>query len=103
MVSKNELWIDLHTLFSCSNYENEYLVLNYDYTLEKEPNDDTTHYSLRVALRALGHKITKIKVNFDDEGNAIFKSYYTSINREEGEEATEMWNKYAGEIYEEIS
>ena len=110
MANANELWIDLESLVSCSHYDDGFAVFDYDYTHDDEPADDTIHYLLRIALRALGYKIRKIEDTFGDKlvdgewvNQLIYRSYHTSIPKEEGNRMTEIWNQYCGEIFEELN
>lgn len=108
---QKELWIDLHSLISSSTLEcgcckkntcpdgnPSYLVIYYQYS-KKHPEGlyNPTIYLLRKALRALGHKITKIDNHLYDDLSAFMCEYTTSITEKEYRESA-YWNEWVGEI-----
>lgn len=60
------------------------------------------HYNLRLALRAVGHKITKVETYYNDDYKCVGEWYYTTITEKEGEAMTLRWNEYC-DIFEEHS
>ena len=66
-----------------------------------EPLDNNKTYLLRVALRALGHKITKIENHLYDDMSAFMVTYETSITEEEYLE-NENWNEYVSNTITDI-
>ena len=110
---QKELWIDLHSLISSSTLECEchekntcpdgklsYLVIYYEYS-KKHPEHihNPTVYLLRKALRAVGHKITKIDNHLYDDFTAFMTEYTTSITEEEYNK-NNHWNNWCN-IYKE--
>jgi len=108
-----ELWIDLHALISsccmrcrchdmntCPDGEKSYLCIYYEYSKKNpEPRPNFTDYLLRKALRAVGHKIVKIKSSYKD-WHLILAEYQTSITEEEYN-LHNYWNKWISEVTEE--
>ena len=108
---QKELWIDLHSLISCSTLNCEchekntcpdgkpsYLVIYYQYS-KKNPEHlyNPYVYLLRKALRAVGHKITKIDNHLYDDLSAFMTEYRTSITEEEYNK-NNYWNNWIGDI-----
>jgi hypothetical protein len=97
----NELWVDLHTLVSCSYYENGLLRINFQYNAANpEPRQDTMTYCLRKAIRAVGFNITKIECIYNDEHGCDCKTYYTDIPQVLWEDSTKAYNAWT-DIYDE--
>ena len=108
---QKELWIDLHALISsscldcechnkntCPDGKPSYLVIDYQYS-KKHPEGlyNPTLHLLRKALRAVGHKITKIDNYLCDDLSAFMSVYRTSITEKEYRENT-YWNEWVGNI-----
>lgn len=97
---KKELWIDLQSLMQCSTRENGYVVLYYQYNKDHPyPVNNTNTYQLRVALRALGYKITKY-ITYMDELDIKMIEYRTNIP-EAVFEANNHYNEWLHEVCEE--
>jgi hypothetical protein len=96
MDKKKEQWIDLMTLCKCSTHRNNFMVFHYEL-----PETTTMHYTLRVALRSVGHKITNIETNIDSNCRVLEESYTTTITEQESNYADELYRKYLIEISEE--
>jgi hypothetical protein len=113
MEDNKELWIDLHALISscciccrchdkntCPDGEKSYLSIYYEYSKKNpEPRPNFTDYLLRKALRAVGHKIVKIKSTYKD-WHLILADYQTSITEEEYN-LHKYWNEWISEVTEE--
>ena len=94
--------IDVASLITSSYIENGFVVIFNQYCeTYPEPSDNTYHYSLRVALRAIGHKITKHEKQYDDNCNCSMKKFFTTITEQEGELITKLWNEYIDETERE--
>jgi hypothetical protein len=101
MTMDNELWVDLHTLISCSYYDNGFLHINFQYNKQDpEPMSDTMTYCLRKAIRAVGFKITKIECIYNDEHKCDCKTYYTNIPEALWESTTKAYNAWT-DVYDE--
>jgi hypothetical protein len=101
MTMDNELWVDLHTLVSCSYYENGLLCINFQYNEEHPaPMEDTMTYCLRKAIRAVGFKITKIETIFNDNHECDWKTYYTDIPEVVWNDARKAYNAWT-DIHDE--
>jgi len=96
-----EKWIDLYSLISCSGYINDKLCIFYQYG-DNHPYRlyTSTTYDLRIALRSVGHKITK-KITHMYDLEVVMIEYHTSITKEEDKVATKWWNEWVGETHEE--
>jgi hypothetical protein len=101
---KNELWIDLKALVSSSHAQDGFTVIYYQYSEEHpEPLYDHITYGLRVALRAVKHKITKIEHMYRPDLTCVMKSYVTDIPHAVWEEKTKLWNEWIGGVVSEFS
>ena len=99
MDKKKEQWIDLMTLFKCASYPNNFMVFHYQYNKENpESITNTIHYTLRIALRSVGHKITNIETTFDSNYSLLQESYTTTITEEESNYACKLLSKYHEEV-----
>jgi hypothetical protein len=99
--NNKELWIDLECLGLSSHQEDGYVVFYEEFNDEHpEPFPNLTWYSLRIALRALGYKVTK-RVSVLRDLQAIFVSYHTNISQEIHQKATQVYNSHVDEICEE--
>jgi hypothetical protein len=99
-----EAWIDLECLSQSATIENGFAVLYWEYCNRDgsiDPEDHTLRYKLRVALRAVGHKITKYITTYNDDGKLTFLEVVTSITEDEYMEAGRLYNKWVGETQEE--
>jgi hypothetical protein len=96
--SHSELWIDLLSLVSSSCTEKGFTTIYYQY-YKDENRDETLTYTLRVALRALGYKITKIECVYDDNLNLRLKSYYTNIPPDVWAEARKIESDWIRDTY----
>lgn len=95
-----ELWIDLQSIIKCSTRENGYLVIYCQYNKDYPcPLNDTYTYQLRVALRAVGYKITKW-INHMDGWDIKMTEYRTNIP-EDVYEKNNHWNEWVGKVCEE--
>lgn len=95
---QNELWIDLQSLIRCSGYRSGLKTVFCQYNENhKQPADDTYHYCLRKALRAVGHKITFIRHCYDHNDNCVQVEYQTTITEAEDDRASLLWNEYVRE------
>ena len=80
MAVDKELWIDLHTLVSCSSINNGFVEIVYQYTDDEPPRlDSGITYRLRVALRAVGFKITKLTRTYTFCDKLVMEIYSTNI------------------------
>lgn len=113
----NELWIDLACLIRTPKsfpyrIEDGFMCIIYNYT-EQTPVDDTVLYNLRLALRAVGHKITKIEEHYLEKKVTIQhtkqsystpelnkREFYTTITKEETELMIKLWRKYISDVLE---
>ena len=112
---KKELWLDLHSLVSSSTFQcdchkknycpdgnTSYLIIYYEYSKKyPEPLHDSKTYLLRVALRALGHKIRKIENHLYDDMSAFMVQYTTSITEEEYRQS-DNYNGYIADTVTDI-
>jgi hypothetical protein len=103
MPDNKELWIDLHSLITTSSFDGDSDCMVADYHYERddgslEPCDDTLIYKLRIALRAVGHKITKISSGFNTQYRCVWKEIYTTVNKSEWEESTKLYNTWVNEV-----
>jgi len=101
MASTDDLWIDLSSLISSSMNENGFMVIYYEYD-ENDPIDNMIYYNLRLALRAVGHKITKTENSIDENYKPTFVSYYTTITEQQHDMMTAIWNKHCEETMEDL-
>ena len=100
---KNELWIDLKALVSSSHSQDGFTVIYYQYSDEHpEPLYDHITYALRVALRAVKHKITKIEYVYKHDLTCSMKSYVTDIPSAVWDEKTKLWNTWVGGVVTEL-
>jgi hypothetical protein len=97
---QKELWIDLQSLIQCSTRENGYVIIYNQYDKDHPcPVTDTFTYQLRIALRALGYKITKW-IRYMDGWDIKMIEYKTNIP-EAVYEKNNYWNKWIDEVCEE--
>ena len=97
-----EKWIDLCSLISSSTIEDGKLVAYFQYHEDNpEPLYCTLTYQFRVALRAVGHKITKIKSLLTDDLECKMKEYVTTITKEESDKMTKAYNAWIVGVSEE--
>ena len=91
-----EKWIDLVSLTQRFHMcdECEYAVVEDISIINKE----VYLYNLRIALRSVGHKITKITKFWNKEDNLDFIIYTTTITKEQHEIALDLYSNFEAEI-----
>lgn len=97
--SDSELWVDLLSLVSSSCVENGFITIYYQYVKNSLGADETITYALRVALRALKYKITKIECIYNDECELRQKSYFTNIPPDIWNDARKLESEWIQETY----
>jgi hypothetical protein len=102
-MSNQEEWIDVATLSGSSAITKEgfaVLYWNYDSDLN-EKHDETLRYKLRVALRGVGHKITKVITTYDSDNETVVAiGFITTITKDEWDEANRLYNEWVDETHE---
>lgn len=96
---RKELWIDLHTLVESASFDTGFVCFDYDFT--NHYMDESIIYNVRIALRSLGYKITKIKNHINSHYRCIFLEIFTNITKEDWEPTTPIYNDYVKDIYED--
>ena len=101
MSDDKELWNDLHTLVPCATLDRGFLYIHYQYT-EKYPqaNPDPTLYNLRIALRALGFKITRI-VKTMNSSTVTMMTIQTNVPSDLYEKTMSIYNDWIGSVEED--
>ena len=99
MKKKKEQWIDLISLSQRINICDDcgFVVIE-DKTLICE---EMYLYNLRIALRSLGHKITKILKFWDKNEDLDLIAYKTTITKDEFTIAMKWFDDYTQEVYED--
>lgn len=89
----DDAWIDLCVLAeNGSGYykDSAFFFFQYD---EDEEHDPALIYNLRVALRSVGHKITRIHYTLVD-GKAFQVDIYTTVPRDEWTNARKLYGEW---------
>jgi hypothetical protein len=95
--TNQEEWIDLVSLVESTTYQQGKIVFYFEYK-EDETADRTLRYKLRVAIRSVGHKITKLVSYFYPNGNLHMLEIRTTITDKEFDDAIKMYNKWNREV-----
>ena len=95
----NDAWIDLWCLISCSGYQDGILNIYYGNNLSERDTYDFL-YKLRVALRAVGHTITKFKKIYSCGNKLELIDIYTTVTEAEGRRASGLYNDWIGTVEE---
>jgi hypothetical protein len=87
----DDAWIDLMTVIHCATYKDGLLNIYY--------NGNTAEsivFHVRVALRAVGHKITTVKKVYSCGRNPDLEliDIYTTVTEEEGLKASRLYNTW---------
>lgn len=92
----NDAWIDLHSL---ANYGSGFLhnkVFFFFHYEQDEKHDPALIYHLRVALRSVGHKITKIEYTLVGEEKRLYQvEIETTITTDEWRKAHQLYGEWA--------
>jgi len=93
----DDAWIDLCCMLEGTGYYHDCAWFYFQYDLEEgERHNDTLIYNLRVAVRAVGHKITNI--NYGLCGDNVFEvDITTTIPRDEWKVATVLYENWCKE------
>jgi hypothetical protein len=93
----DDAWIDLQSLIHSSTIKDGLVNLYYAYDSDGR-YDESLRYKLRVALRAVGHKITKYKYAFDRNLKVVLFDVYTTITKEEDDRMTKLYKDWLEEV-----
>ena len=96
----DEDWIDLASLYSSSFFHEELLVIDFNWEEDEMNTEKAILFSLRTALRKVGHKITRMRSAYK-KNQRIWTLYYTTITQEEGEKMRLLWNNWLTEFAED--
>lgn len=96
-MDNEEEWIDLFTLIETTNIISDRAWLYYEYD-ENEKHDKTLIYQLRLALRAVGHKIVRIHYSLlhddDDIAKVVQLDIETTVEGDEWKAAARRYTKW---------
>ena len=97
----DEYWIDLYTLVEYATVAPNGLVdFFYQFDSEMPEIRPNATYHLRLALRKVGKKITKIERYIDNDFIIKHETFYTDITEDEWTKATTMSNLWTDKITE---
>jgi hypothetical protein len=97
----DEKWIDLSLLTKGTYIRDGKTIFYYQFPRPCEYENDTLHTQLRIALRAVGKKITKVVCHYEKICQPIQIEYHTDITEEEEENMTKLHNNYCSTIFED--
>jgi hypothetical protein len=97
----DDAWIDLMCLIQSSTIKDGLWNIYYCYARGEDDYDETLRYKLRVALRAVGHKITKYKYVYDSSDQIRVFDVWTTVTEEELKHATKLYKDWDEDVDEE--
>jgi len=102
MSDDKELWIDLHTLVPSSTDRSGFLHIFIEYSDKcPRPYSDPIIFNLRIALRALGFKITRIVNTMKSDGTDVMVKVETNVPSDLYKKSISIYNDWIGSVGED--
>lgn len=96
----DEAWIDFESLTTSGFIDHDNLMTFYFEYDEDEKYDQTIKFKMRLAVRAVGHKITRMEKRFNKNGDLYIIYFKTTITVDEATRAMKLYNDWLGEVEE---